>query len=149
MRAVQAVVEEGLALPNLIGRPSVIEQRIARLGLWIKEGTHFEITNIDSDPRYNDYWQHYHAKMERRGVSPSAAKAILRSRATAIGSVMVDRGEADALICGVVGRYHGKLKYILDIIGLEEGVSCAAAMSAVACDKGTYFFTDTHAFKQL
>jgi malate dehydrogenase (oxaloacetate-decarboxylating)(NADP+) len=82
--------------------------------------------------------------MERRGVSPSAAKAILRSRATAIGAVMVDRGEADALICGVVGRYHGKLKYILDIIGLEDGVSCAAAMSAVACDKGTYFFTDTH-----
>ena len=144
LRAVQGVVEEGIARPVLIGRPAVIEQRLERLGLWIRPEVHFDLTNIDSDPRYNDYWQHYHAKMERRGVSPAAAKAIVRSRATAIGAIMVDRGEADALLCGVVGRYISKLKHVLDVIGLEEGIDAAAALSAVACDKGTYFFTDTH-----
>jgi malate dehydrogenase (oxaloacetate-decarboxylating)(NADP+) len=144
LRAVQNVVEEGLARPILIGRPEVIESRIARMGLWIRPDQHFELTNINSDPRFADYWRHYHAKMERRGVTPANAKAIVRSRSTVIGAIMVDRGEADALICGIVGRYHSKLQHVLDVIGLEPGTEAAAALSVVACDKGVYFFTDTY-----
>jgi malate dehydrogenase (oxaloacetate-decarboxylating)(NADP+) len=144
LRAVQTIVEEKLAHPILIGRPSVIQSRIERMALWIRPGQHFEVTNIDSDPRFNDYARHYHAKMERRGVSPAGAKAVLRSRSAVIAAVMVDRGEADALICGVVGRYEGKLQHVLDVIGLEPGIEKPAALSAIASDKGVHFFTDTY-----
>jgi len=144
LRAVQNIVDEGFAKPILIGRPAVIEQRIARLGLWIKPGVHFEITNIDSDPRFNDYWQHYHRIMERRGVNPATAKAVVRSRGTVIGALMVERGEADAMIGGTVGRLQRKLQYCQDIVGLEGDIEAPAAMSAVACDRGTFFFLDTY-----
>jgi malate dehydrogenase (oxaloacetate-decarboxylating)(NADP+) len=144
LRAVQTVVDEGLARPILIGRPAVIERRIQRLGLRIRAGVDFETTNIDDDPRFSDYWRHYHARNERRGVTPSMAKAIVRSRATVIAAIMVDRGEADGLICGVVGRYHSKLKHVLSVIDLEPGVNAPAAMTAVANDKGVFFFLDTH-----
>jgi malate dehydrogenase (oxaloacetate-decarboxylating)(NADP+) len=144
LRAAQIVVDEGLARPILIGRPGVIEKRIQRMGLRMKLEEHFEITNVDDDPRFNDYWQHYLKKNERRGVTPSMAKAIVRSRATVIGSVMVDRGEADAIICGTVGRFHSKLKHVLSVIELVPTVSSPSAMSAVANDKGVFFFLDTH-----
>jgi malate dehydrogenase (oxaloacetate-decarboxylating)(NADP+) len=144
LRAVQNIVDEGFAKPILIGRPAVIEQRISRLGLWIKPGVHFDITNIDSDPRFNDYWQHYHRIMERRGVNPATAKAVVRSRGTVIGALMVERGEADAMIGGTVGRLQRKLQYCQDIVGLEGDIEAPAAMSAVACDRGTFFFLDTY-----
>ncbi len=144
LRAVQTLVDEGLARPILIGRPAVIERRIQRLGLRIRAGVDFEVTNIDDDPRFPDYWRHYHARNERRGVTPAMAKAIVRSRGTVIAAIMVDRGEADAMICGVVGRYHSKLKHVLSVIDLEPGVHAPAAMTAVANDKGVFFFLDTH-----
>jgi malate dehydrogenase (oxaloacetate-decarboxylating)(NADP+) len=144
LRAVQAIVDEGFARPILIGRPAVIEQRIARMGLWIRPGEHFDITNIDSDPRFNDYWQHYHRIMERRGVNPATAKAVVRSRSTVIGALMVERGEADAMIGGTIGRFQRKLQYCQDIVGLEGDIEAPAAMSAVACDRGTFFFLDTY-----
>jgi malate dehydrogenase (oxaloacetate-decarboxylating)(NADP+) len=144
LRAVQTIVDEHLAHPVLVGRPAVIEQRIARLGLMIRPGEHFEITNIDSDPRFNDYWQHYHRLMARRGVTPAAAKAIVRSRSTVIAALMVERGEADAMIGGSVGRFQRKLQYCQDIVGLEGDIEAPAAMSAIACDKGTFFFLDTY-----
>lgn len=144
LRAVQVVVDEGFARPILIGRPDVIEKRIQRIGLRLQPGVDFEMCNINDDPRFNDYWQHYHRIMERRGVSPSLAKAVVRSRSTVIASLMVERGEADAMICGVVGRYGKKLNYIRDIIGLDAGVQQPSAMSAVFNDKGVFFFLDTH-----
>jgi malate dehydrogenase (oxaloacetate-decarboxylating)(NADP+) len=144
LRAVQVVVDEGLAKPILIGRPEVIEKRIKRAGLRIQPGVDIEICNINSDPRFDDYWQHYHRLMQRRGVTPSMAKAVIRSRPTAIASLMVERGEADAMICGLVGQYQGKLRYIRDIIGLDEGVVEPSAMAAVSTDKGTFFYLDTH-----
>jgi malate dehydrogenase (oxaloacetate-decarboxylating)(NADP+) len=144
LRAAQSLVEEGLARPILIGRPNIIASRLQRAGLWIKPGEHVEITNIDSDPRFDDYAEHFHSKMKRKGMTMANSKAVIRSRSTAIAAVMVDRGEADALICGVIGRYASKLKYVRDIIGLESGASDFAALSAIACDKGVYFFTDTY-----
>jgi malate dehydrogenase (oxaloacetate-decarboxylating)(NADP+) len=144
LRAVQTVVDEKLAYPILIGRPDVIETRIERMGLRIRPGVDFELTNINDDPRFNEYWQHYHALTERRGVSPAAAKNLLRSRPTLIAAIMVERGEADAMISGLVGRYHKKLGYIRSVFGLDPGVQCTSAMSGVINDKGNWFFLDTH-----
>ncbi len=144
LRAVQTVVDQGLAVPILIGRPDVIEKRIKRAGLRLKPGVDVEVCNIHSDPRFDAYWQHYHQLMERHGVTPSMAKAVVRSRPTAIASLMVERGEADAMICGLVGQYKSKLRYIRNIIGMDDGVSEPSAMAAVATEKGTFFFLDTH-----
>ncbi len=144
LRAVQTVVDEGLARPILIGRPSVIDKRIERLGLRLQAGRDFDLTNPDDDPRFNDYWQLYLQIMARRGVSPSAAKAIVRSRSTVIAALMVKRGEADAMLCGLVGKYNGKLKHVVDVIGLDPGVTTLSALSVVISDKGPFFFADTH-----
>jgi len=144
LRAVQNVVDEGLARPILIGRPAVIERRIEKLGLRLKQGVDFDLTNLDDDPRFNDYWQHYLQIMQRKGVTPSAAKAIVRSRGTVVAALMVKRGEADAMLCGIVGKYQGKLKHVIDVIGVDPAVSAVSAMSVVISDKGPLFFTDTH-----
>ncbi|HEU4669435.1 MAG TPA: NADP-dependent malic enzyme [Dyella sp.] len=144
LRAVQTVVDEKLAHPILIGRPDVIHARIERLGLRLREGVDFELTNINDDPRFNDYWQQYHTLTERRGVTPAAAKNLMRSRHTLIAAMMVERGEADAMICGLVGRYHKKLGYLRSVFGLDPGVQCTSAMSAVINDRGAWFFVDTH-----
>lgn len=144
LRAVQTVVDEQLALPILIGRPEVIEARIRRLGLRLKAGEDFELTNINDDPRFNDYWRHYHALTERRGVTVEAAKNLLRSRPTLIAAIMVQRGEADGMISGLLGRFHKKLGYIRSVFGLDPGVSSTSAMTGVINERGIWFFLDTH-----
>ncbi|MFC3814485.1 NADP-dependent malic enzyme [Lysobacter sp. GCM10012299] len=144
LRAVQTVIDDGLAFPILIGRPDVIDTRIQRLGLRMRAGVDFELTNINDDPRFNDYWQTYHALTERRGVTPAAAKNLLRSRPTLIAALMVERGEADAMICGLVGRFHKKLGYMRSIFDFDPGVTGTAAMTGVINDQGVWFFLDTH-----
>ncbi|WP_140909485.1 NADP-dependent malic enzyme [Cognatiluteimonas lumbrici] len=144
LRAVQTVVDEGLATPILIGRPDVIDARIQRLGLRMKAGVDFELTNILDDPRFNDYWQQYHALTERRGVTQAAAKSLIRSRPTLIAALMLERGEADAMICGLVGRYHKKLGYLRSVIDFDKGVQGTAAMTGVINEQGVWFFVDTH-----
>ena len=144
LQAVQTVIDEGLAFPVLIGRPEVIENRIEKLGLRMRPGVDFELTNINDDPRFDDYWRQYHALTERRGVTPDAAKNLLRSRPTLIAALMVERGEADAMITGLVGRYHKKLGYLRSVFDFEPGVTGTAAMTGVINDKGAWFFVDTH-----
>ncbi|MFP5373282.1 MAG: NADP-dependent malic enzyme, partial [Gammaproteobacteria bacterium] len=144
LRAVQTVIDEKLAHPILIGRPEVINDRIGKLGLRMREGVDFELTNINSDPRFDEYWQQYHALTERRGVTPDAAKNLLRSRPTLIAALMVERGEADAMICGIVGRYHKKLGYLRSVFDFDPGVTGTAAMTGVINDQGVWFFLDTH-----
>ncbi len=144
LRAVQTVIDEGLARPILIGRPDVIDTRIERLGLRMRAGVDFDLTNINDDPRFNEYWQQYHAMTERRGVTPAAAKNLLRSRPSLIAALMVERGEADAMICGLVGRFHKKLGYLLSVFNFDRGVTGTAAMTGVINDHGVWFFLDTH-----
>jgi len=144
LRAVQNVVDDRLAKPILLGRPAVIEKRIQRLGLRMRAGEHFELVNVDNDPRYTEYWNLYLRLNERRGVTPSLAKALVRSRPTLIAALMVARGEADAMICGTMGRYQRQLRHILDVLPLDPGVSSPAAMTAVQYDAGVWFFVDTH-----
>ena len=144
LQAVQNVIDEGVAFPILIGRPEVIESRVQRLGLRMKPGVDFEITNIHDDPRFNDYWQYYHGLTGRRGVTVAAAKSLLRSRSTLIAAVMVARGEADAMLSGIVGRFHKKLGYVRSVIPLEPRVSSTSAMTGVINSQGVFFFVDTH-----
>ena len=143
LRAVQSIVDNGIAKPILIGRPKVIELRIKKFGLRIEAGKDFELVNPESDPRYWDYWTSYHAIMERRGISPDTAKAIVRTRTSVIAALMVHRGEADALITGVVGRFRKKLQYVMDVIGKQDGTNVIAAMGTLNTAEGTYFVCDT------
>lgn len=144
LRAVQTVIDDGLARPVLVGRPSVVEMRIEKLGLRIQPEKDFELVNPESDPRFKAYWTTYHSIMERRGISPDTAKAIVRTRNSVIAALMVHRNEADALITGVVGRYRKKLKYILDVIGKREDTSVVASMGILNTEEGVYFVCDTH-----
>ncbi|QIL19700.1 NADP-dependent malic enzyme [Thermomonas sp. HDW16] len=144
LQAVQTVIDEGLAFPILIGRPDVIGNRIAKLGLRMKAGVDFELTDIGDDPRFEEYWRQYHALTERRGVTPSAARNLLRSRPTIIAALMVERGEADGMITGIVGRFHKKLGYLRSVFDFEPGITGTAAMTGVINDDGAWFFVDTH-----
>ncbi|MDJ1138766.1 phosphate acyltransferase [Marinicella sp. X102] len=142
LRAVQVINNDQLAKPILIGRPDVVNQRIKRVGLNLKIGEDFELVNPQDDPRFKAYWMQYHSIMERQGVSPDIAKAIVRTRTTVIAALMVKRGEADAMLAGLTGRYHKVLQHIIDVIGLKD--QTPSGLSAVATDMGNYFITDTH-----
>ncbi len=142
LRAVQVINNDQLAKPILIGRPDVVNQRIKRVGLNLEIDRDFELVNPQDDPRFKDYWMLYHSIMERQGVSPDIAKAIVRTRTTVIAALMVKRGEADAMLAGLTGRYHKVLQHIIDVIGLKD--QTPSGLSAVATDMGNYFITDTH-----
>ncbi|MCF6262657.1 MAG: NADP-dependent malic enzyme [Xanthomonadales bacterium] len=144
LRALQTLVDDKIALPLLVGRPAVIEKQIKKLGLRIRQGVDFEITNPESDPRYDEYWRNYHAIMQRRGVSPDTARAIVRTRSSVIAALMVERGEADALITGVVGRFQKKLDYIMDVIGKHPGNRTLASVAVLCSDHGSVFIADNH-----
>jgi malate dehydrogenase (oxaloacetate-decarboxylating)(NADP+) len=144
MRAVQSVVEEGIAHPILIGRPSVIEARLERFGLSIKPGKDFELVNPEDDPRYRDYVATYLEVAGRKGITPSAARTLVRTNSTAIAALAVHRGDADAMLCGVEGRFSSRLRYIKDIIGLAPNVEDFAALSLMITNRGAYFLADTH-----
>jgi malate dehydrogenase (oxaloacetate-decarboxylating)(NADP+) len=144
LRAVQAIVEEKIARPILIGRPSVVESRLKRFGLSMQPGRDFELVNPEEDPRYRDYVSTYCEVAGRRGITPDAARTLVRTNTTVIGALAVRRGDADALICGLEGRFASRLKHIRDIIGLTPGVRDMAALSLVITSKGAYFIADTH-----
>ncbi|GIK79016.1 MAG: NAD-dependent malic enzyme [Pseudorhodoplanes sp.] len=143
LRATQVVVEEGLALPVLIGRPAVIESRLERYGLSIRPGRDFSLINPDDDPRYRDFVNAYVEAAGRRGITPHAARTIVRTSATVIAALAVRLGIADAMICGLEGRYMAHLNNIRDIIGLAPGVREFAALSLLITAKGAYFLADT------
>ena len=144
LRAVQVVVDEGLARPVLIGRPAVLERRLARLGLRIQPGVDFDLINPESDPRYSDYWRTYHQLAERKGVSPEYAKIEMRRRLTLIGCMLMYKGEADGLLCGTFGTHALHLTYVDQVIGRKAGASCYAAMNALMLPGRTVFITDTY-----
>lgn len=144
LRAAQIVVDEGLAYPVIIGRRKVVSMRLAKLGLRMRMDHDFEIVDPEKDPRYHDYWTHYHLLMERKGVSPDFAKLVVRTNPTVIAAMMILRGEADAMLCGTLGRYQHHLENICHIIGLREGTSVAAALSVLVLEKGIFFITDPY-----
>jgi malate dehydrogenase (oxaloacetate-decarboxylating)(NADP+) len=144
LRAAQTVLEEGVAVPILVGRPSVVEQRLQRFGLSIKPGRDFELVNPEDDPRYRDYVQTYLEVAGRKGVTPDAARTMVRTNNTVIAAIAVRRGDADAMICGLEGRFQSRLRILRDVIGLAPGVTELAAMSLMITNKGAFFLADTH-----
>jgi malate dehydrogenase (oxaloacetate-decarboxylating)(NADP+) len=140
---VQVVLDEALARPILVGRPEVIKMRIERAGLRLQAGRDFDVCDPENDPRFRSYWEAYHKLMGREGVTPEAAKAAVRRSNTLIASLMLKRGEAQALICGLVGRYDSHLEHVRKVIGLRAGVSTPAAMNALTLDQHTLFIADT------
>ena len=144
LRAIQVALDEGIARPIAVGRPEVIEVRLKRHGLRAVPGKDFEIINPESDPRYNLYWSTYHRLTERMGISPDRARTIVRTNSTVIAALAVHLGDADAMICGVEGRYQRHLDYIRKVIGLAEGVHEYSALSLLILATGTFFLADTY-----
>ncbi|MBX3637638.1 MAG: NADP-dependent malic enzyme [Rubrivivax sp.] len=143
LRALQVVLDERLAQPVLVGRPEVVRMRIERAGLRLQPGRDFELVDPENDTRFRSYWELYRSLMGREGVTPEAAKAAVRRSNTLIGSLMLRRGEADALICGLVGRYDGHLEHIRHVVGQRADAHVMAAMNAVMLPQHTLFITDT------
>ncbi|WP_170592283.1 NADP-dependent malic enzyme [Ruegeria arenilitoris] len=143
LRAAQAILEETTETPILIGRPEVIEARCERLGLSVRPGQDFQIVNPENDPRYYDYWNSYHQIMQRRGVTPDLAKAIMRTNSTAIGAIMVHRGEADSMICGTFGEYRWHLNYVEQVLN-DGDLRPHGALSLMILEDGPLFIADTH-----
>ena len=143
LRATSAILEEMSVRPILIGRPDVIERRAERADLTIRPGRDFEIVNPENDPRYRDYWNSYHQVMQRRGVTPDLARAIMRTNTTAIGAVMVHRGEADSVICGTFGQYLWHLNYVTQLLATPRNRP-AGALSLMVLEDGPLFVADTH-----
>ncbi|WP_342620240.1 NADP-dependent malic enzyme [Rhodoferax sp. GW822-FHT02A01] len=143
LRAVQVVVDEGLAKPILVGRPAVIEARVKKAGLRIRMGADFEVVNPEDDPRFKQYWETYHRIMGRNGVSMEAAKAAVRRSSTTIASLMVKLGDADAMLCGLVGRFDTHLDHVRDVIGMRPDATSMAALNALMMEHRTLFIADT------
>ncbi|MBB2672238.1 UNVERIFIED_ORG: malate dehydrogenase (oxaloacetate-decarboxylating)(NADP+) [Rhizobium esperanzae] len=144
LRAAQVLLEEGLAKPILIGRPQVIETRLKRYGLRIRPLQDFEVINPEDDPRFREYVDLYFSLVGRRGVIPEAARTIVRTNTTVIGALALKRGEADALICGLEGRYEKHLRDVRQIIGKRKHVRDFSALSLMISQRGATFFTDTY-----
>ncbi len=144
LRAAQLAIDDQLATPILIGRPAVISARIEKAGLRMRLGVDVQNVNPEDDPRYRQYWEHYHQLMKRNGASPAVAKAAVRRSNTIIGSLMVSLGDADALICGLAGSYMTHLERIDSILGKRAGVGNFAAVNALMTDRGPLFITDTY-----
>ncbi|MEM6462078.1 MAG: NADP-dependent malic enzyme [Pseudomonadota bacterium] len=144
LRATQVLIEEGIAAPILIGRPGIIETRVKRFGLKIRPEKDFQVTNPEDDPRYRDYVELYFSLVGRKGINPEAARTIVRTNSTIIAALAVRRGDADALICGVEGRYERHLRDVDHVIGKRPGVKDFSALSLLISQRGATFLTDTY-----
>jgi len=144
LQATQELITLGLAKPILVGRPSVIEMRIKKLGLQLEAGKDFEVVNNESDPRFNEYWREYYDRMKRRGVSQEQARRAVIGNPTLIAAIMLLRGEADAMICGTVGTYHEHYDIVEKVFGFREGTHVAGAMNALLLPSGNTFIADTY-----
>ncbi|MEO6407366.1 MAG: NADP-dependent malic enzyme [Burkholderiaceae bacterium] len=144
LRAVQVVVDEGLARPTLIGRPEIIAQRIEKFGLRLAAGRDYDLVNTENDHRFRDYWQRYHAMTARKGVTEQLAKIEMRRRLTLIGSMLLKSGEVDGMLCGTWGTTNMHLHYIDQVIGLREGAKTYACMNGLILPGRQVMLVDTH-----
>jgi malate dehydrogenase (oxaloacetate-decarboxylating)(NADP+) len=144
LQAAQQLINESIAYPILIGRPSVIAKRIKQLGLRMSPGQDFELINILKDDRFNTYWKEYHRLMQRRGVIPEEAKTTVRTNHTVVAALALRMGDADAMLCGSVGRFSGHLQSVADIIDKRKGIHDFYTLCAVILPKGTFFICDSH-----
>ncbi|MBP6345149.1 MAG: NADP-dependent malic enzyme [Neisseriaceae bacterium] len=148
LHATQQIVLQGIAYPVLIGRPSVIEKRIQKLGLRLTAGVDFELVNNQDDPRYRDYWEDYYEISKRNGVSPEMARRKLIGNTSLIGAIMVRRGDADGMICGTFGTYQQHFSIVEEVLGYDNPEKTAAAMNALILPSGNIFIADTYVNEQ-
>ena len=144
LRAVQAILDEGIAVPILIGRPDIIRRRAERLGLRFRPGIDAALVDPSSDHRYDRYWGAYHQMMERRGVTEPTARNLVRSSPTLIAALAVKLGDADAMIAGAYGRFRTHLNHVRDVIGTREGVTHMAGLSLLVMPTHSLFIADTY-----
>ena len=144
LQAAQQVIDDKLAEPILVGLRNVIEMRIKQLGLRMQPEKDFELVNIHKDRRFREYWTEYHELAGRRGTSPEEAKSVIRTQQTAVAALMVHRGDADAMLCGTVGRFHQHLKHVDDVIGKADGIHAYSTLIGLILPSGTFFICDTH-----
>ncbi|MCY0388887.1 NADP-dependent malic enzyme [Robbsia sp. Bb-Pol-6] len=144
LRAVQILVDEKIASPILVGRPAVIQQRIARYGLRLIQDHDYTVVNPEADERYRDYWQTYHQMQARKGATAQSAKLEMRRRPTLIGSMLVKKGEARGMICGTISTTHRHLHFIDQVLGKREGATVYGAMNALMLPGRQIFLVDTH-----
>jgi malate dehydrogenase (oxaloacetate-decarboxylating)(NADP+) len=144
LRAVQVVVDEGLARPTLIGRPAVIAKRIERFGLRLQAGRDYDVVNIEKDERYDSAWREYHEMFARKGITEQQAKIEMRRRTTLIGGMLVRHGACDGMICGTWGTTALHLHYVDQVIGLREGAKTYACMNGLILPDRQVMLVDTH-----
>jgi malate dehydrogenase (oxaloacetate-decarboxylating)(NADP+) len=144
LRAVQTVIDEGLAKPVVIGRPQILDARIAKCGLRLRAGIDFELVNPDSDARHKELWQGYYELTARKGIGVEYAKRETRRRTTLIGAMLVRRGDADGMICGTFGGHGLHLRYIDQVIGRKAGVDSFHAINMLVMPQRTLFIGDTY-----
>ncbi len=144
LRAAQIVVDEGLALPTLLGRPKVIAERIEKFGLRLREGEDYNVVNVEQDHRYRDFWQTYHRMTERKGMTAQVAKIEMRRRLTLISAMLLHKGDVDGMICGTWGTTSMHLQYIDQVIGKRAGVNTYACMNCLLLPERQLFVVDTH-----
>ena len=144
LRACQIVVDEGLALPTLIGRPLVIAERIEKFGLRLREGDDYNVVNVEMDHRYRDFWQTYHRMTERSGITAQMAKIEMRRRLSLIGAMLLHKGDVDGLICGTWGSMDLHLRYMDQVLGKRAGVNTYACMNGLVLPERQLFLVDTH-----
>ena len=144
LRAAQIVVDEGLALPTLLGRPKVIAERIEKFGLRLREGDDYTVVNVEQDHRYRDFWQTYHRMTERKGMTAQVAKIEMRRRLTLISAMLLHKGDVDGMICGTWGTTSMHLQYIDQVIGKRAGVNTYACMNGLLLPERQLFIVDTH-----
>jgi len=144
LRATQVLLEDKTAVPILIGRPTVIEHRLKRFGLTLEVSKDFEVINPEDDPRYREYVDLFHNLVGRNGVTPDTARTIVRTNTTVIGALAVQKGDAEALICGLQGRFIKHVRDIKSIIGLKKGSTDLSALSMLIMQRGAFFFADTY-----
>jgi len=144
LHAAQFAIDDGLAKPILIGRPAVIQARITRNDLRLQPGVNVEICNPEDDPRFRQYWETYHKLMGRHGITPETAKASVRRSNTLIAALMVHLGDADAMLCGLVGKFDNHLAHIRGVLGLQDQEHDFATVNAVVMGQNTLFIADTY-----
>ncbi len=144
LRAAQTMVDEGLAKPILLGRTHIIETQIQKMGLRFEIGQDVEIVDPELDERYQDFADEYHQLMKRRGVTPADSMRIVRTHMTALAALLVRRGDADAMLCGISGSYGLHLRHLTELLGLQDGIASPTAMNVLTLKRGVYFICDTH-----
>ncbi|HDR1185611.1 TPA: NADP-dependent malic enzyme [Pasteurella multocida] len=143
LHAVQEIATLGIATPILLGRPSVIAQKIKQLGLHIQEGRDFELVDIENNPYFEECYKTYHNLLKRKGITPAGAQRKMLHNPTVIGATLLQLGKADAMLCGLVGPYASHLSNIKEVIGVQPCVPTPATVNGLVLPTGNLFITDT------